>query len=217
MRIRTEHDYLTFLRSFLPDDSTLIYQSRINYRDGYFEACNGQLACRLPERYLPAQEQLTEEKFPQLDAVVQTHAAVEKLDCNIMNFLPAPEQLKRLTPPADVGMRCDDCRGRGTLRCDLGHSHECEECDGRGYVPSGAEVDFVKVLGSVFQWRYFRKVINAAEIFGHEFSYSNVNAKTHLFTFGDVQIVTTPVTTPGVMPVIELGEGSDYPAKQLED
>lgn len=33
-------------------------------------------------------------------------------------------------------VRCTECRGAGELECDLGHLHDCEECDGSGYAGS---------------------------------------------------------------------------------
>lgn len=32
----------------------------------------------------------------------------------------------------DLGKVCDYCEGRGELKCDLGHYHDCEDCDGKG-------------------------------------------------------------------------------------
>lgn len=30
--------------------------------------------------------------------------------------------------------RCPECEGDGELECDLGHTHDCDECDGTGWV-----------------------------------------------------------------------------------
>lgn len=32
----------------------------------------------------------------------------------------------------DKNTRCSYCDGQGYAECDLGHSHDCEECDGEG-------------------------------------------------------------------------------------
>lgn len=37
--------------------------------------------------------------------------------------------------------RCFDCDGRGYHNCDLGHSHDCDPCDGSGKVTK--EIDEV--------------------------------------------------------------------------
>ena len=34
--------------------------------------------------------------------------------------------------PFDKDTRCSHCDGQGYAECDLGHSHDCEECDGEG-------------------------------------------------------------------------------------
>lgn len=33
-------------------------------------------------------------------------------------------------------VQCIECDGEGTLECDLGHDHECEECQGEGEQPA---------------------------------------------------------------------------------
>jgi hypothetical protein len=204
----TEHDYLTFLRSFKSDGDPAIYYNQINYRDGYFEACDGRIGRRIPEKYLPTREKTPLSRFPDLDVIIYAHDAVEKYSANIMNMLPTPDQLKRLTPPAeDVEDRCGQCNGHGTQHCDLGHKHACSECDGAGSKPRQPEIQFVGALGSVFSWLYFKKIIKAAELFGHEFQYSHL--QTHLFQFGEVQIVTTPIISPGMPTFIELGSGRE--------
>jgi RecJ-like exonuclease len=35
--------------------------------------------------------------------------------------------------------KCDECGGKGYLECDLGHDHDCEECDGSGDAPDPVE------------------------------------------------------------------------------
>lgn len=34
--------------------------------------------------------------------------------------------------PLEKDVRCGDCYGKGYHECDLGHSHNCERCDGEG-------------------------------------------------------------------------------------
>lgn len=38
--------------------------------------------------------------------------------------------VKRRFPPLPKG--CKNCKGLGEVRCNLGHEHDCEDCDGRG-------------------------------------------------------------------------------------
>tara|TARA_R100001480_G_scaffold146109_2_gene144556 strand:- start:17674 stop:18000 length:327 start_codon:yes stop_codon:yes gene_type:complete len=36
----------------------------------------------------------------------------------------------------DEPVQCEECCGEGHQECDLGHEHECQECDGLGNVPA---------------------------------------------------------------------------------
>jgi len=35
--------------------------------------------------------------------------------------------------------KCPECHGKGYEECDLGHEHDCEECDGSGNAPDRCE------------------------------------------------------------------------------
>ncbi len=35
--------------------------------------------------------------------------------------------------------KCGECGGTGYQECDLGHDHDCEECDGSGDAPDPVE------------------------------------------------------------------------------
>ena len=39
-----------------------------------------------------------------------------------------------VTPPADRAPPCADCKGDGTIECDAGFEHDCQTCEGNGYV-----------------------------------------------------------------------------------
>ena len=40
----------------------------------------------------------------------------------------------RKSDPDETLVKCSECYGRGYDTCDLGHEHDCEECDGEGKV-----------------------------------------------------------------------------------
>jgi hypothetical protein len=35
-------------------------------------------------------------------------------------------------PQSEPNYRCPACDGKGMRRCDMGHEHECDDCDGHG-------------------------------------------------------------------------------------
>lgn len=51
------------------------------------------------------------------------------------------QYLSEAGPVLEQVRRCFDCDGKGSHECDLGHSHDCNRCDGTGKVMK--EVDEV--------------------------------------------------------------------------
>jgi len=43
------------------------------------------------------------------------------------------------TPKPLYPGKCGECHGKGYQECDLGHEHDCEECDGSGNAPDRCE------------------------------------------------------------------------------
>ena len=59
--------------------------------------------------------------------VAQMDGVIDSAFARVDSFAPAPEVI--LVRGQE---RCEECFGQGVVWCDYGHSHDCEECDGRG-------------------------------------------------------------------------------------
>ncbi len=70
------------------------------------------------------------DKTPNCLGVIPT----ERHEPIVFDISKIEKQILTLTPMVDETVTCIDCSGEGKEECNLGHDHECERCDGKGFV-----------------------------------------------------------------------------------
>ncbi len=101
-------------------------------------------------------------------------------------------------------MRCRNCRGRGEAECDMGHNHECDQCDGTGTIegevekPTGNKIadpdKGFSLLGVEFLYKQLNRLVTACKLMGVETvekTYGEVS-RANVFLCGDCTIVVMP-------------------------
>jgi hypothetical protein len=66
------------------------------------------------------------------------------------------------TEPDEREIRCETCYGKGFDECNLGHEHDCEDCDGTGKTTADCYHDFAQDLYEM-QWAKDRRVLKEYE------------------------------------------------------
>ena len=114
--------------------------SKIYFADGYSYASNQHIMVKAPG---VVEGSIENDKFS--DVFKTNMVAGEKVaDLNLSDLKKFLDPFR--TEPKYSKMLCIDCDGDGTLECDLGHDHECEDCNGEGEVD-----DISKFIGMGFE------------------------------------------------------------------
>lgn len=65
----------------------------------------------------------------------------------------------RKSDPDETLVKCLECWGEGYETCDLGHTHDCEECDGEGTVQADT---FEQYTADLYQKHLATNKVNLA-------------------------------------------------------
>jgi hypothetical protein len=97
-------------------------------KDGYFVATNGHRLISIPEDYMNLGYDLALKPPQRLKTLIECTGGTEYqiLSKDLMVFI---EKNALMVPESE---ECFECGGVGGNECDLGHEHECEECNGSG-------------------------------------------------------------------------------------
>ena len=61
--------------------------------------------------------------------------------------------------PEPKMVECPACFGYGERECDMGHEHECDECNGNGVVASRPRREFVSLAGEPVNAEHIRAAL----------------------------------------------------------
>lgn len=126
------------------------------------------------------------------------------------------------TPLIDETIECSSCDGFGTEECNLGHDHDCEDCDGKGYFPTGNgkkvhDKYARKYLldGQHFQFTQLKRLIDACEILGFEDvnKVSGKDVKPLLLKKNDVTFLIMPTIIDGEDVIVDLSSAIEQVLK----
>lgn len=111
---------------FCGEESTRFAISAPYVRDGMKYATD---TCILI--WVPTDEPNTEtdKRFPMVDKFIHLHGTVTS-----WTTWPEVAVCSKCHGLEDTETTCDECIGLGTRTCDMGHEHDCDECDGTGKV-----------------------------------------------------------------------------------
>lgn len=174
-------------------------------QDGYYCASDACSAIRIPENLidLPYQEQ----DSPHISKVIPTdlHEPIE-IDVNKLE-----SEIKRLTPMVDERVECRNCEGRGDIECNMGHDHDCTECDGEGGVElTGKKIPNESTVFNLFEIKFaypqLDRLVKASKLMGVEKIYKvfGTERKPSLFEVGEATILVAPVVGDNEAEKIEL-------------
>lgn len=118
-------------------------------------------------------------------------------NCNIL--INIAELKKQLVPVmVDETKKCTHCDGEGVLECDLGHNHDCDQCNGDGEWLTGGKVAnpqrmymFYDVLFTYFELNRLIKACELMEVTEITKTYGEA-IRANLFTCGEVKILVMP-------------------------
>jgi hypothetical protein len=71
-------------------------------------------------------------------------------------WMPLPALPKCECKVGKTTERCESCNGLGTAECNMGHEHDCHECEGKGKVEMELECECKDIIGG---WKFQRRVI----------------------------------------------------------
>lgn len=141
---------------------------KVPYRQGdFFFATNGTSLAIIPVSAFPELTFAEDEKAPNCLKVIPAERH-DPITYNIRRL----HELVQSAPKIPLRIQCSTCGGDGYLECNLGHEHECEECND-GYLDSGDKVepdpDQVFVINGI-AWRVeiLDLIIRSASIVGCE-------------------------------------------------
>ena len=142
-------------------------------------------------RYLPVENIIKwNDLFPLKDAKpLPTSIEIAKVKCEACDG-------------KGFNQKCSECNGEREIECDLGHMHECNYCDGNGYMDaesksegsecqdcdgSGEVADdafrFIEIDGCKYKSSYLEKILSLGEV-----KYLIADKSKHLmFESGNVQ------------------------------
>lgn len=87
-------------------------------------------------------------------------------------------------------IKCEGCGGAGEQTCDMGHDHECPDCDGDGHYEEWPKKE---IGGHLFSERHLSKIVNLP---GLQFFAQSANMealKPAFFTFDNGQGLLMPI------------------------
>ena len=115
----------------------------------------------------------------------------------------------------EIMKKCTECDGDKVVECDLGHDHECVECDGTGETedviskPTGKKIPnpskLFKTLGTGetgFQYCQLRRLIDACKMMGVETITKTFGTprKGNVFQCGETIIIVMPALIDELQP-----------------
>lgn len=96
-------------------------------------ATNGHMALRVPRRADVGSVKNAPESIAGMFEKVEGKEAGAR---PLPNIPDVPMSVCRDCRGGGKVTSCRECGGEGELECDLGHDHECGDCDGRGFFPA---------------------------------------------------------------------------------
>lgn len=143
---------------------------------------------------------LKEEEKPNVQKVLPAkfHASisidVKLLSSEMDKYSVKIEEYK--IPPRE----CEACEGEGRLDCDLGHTHDCENCDGtgetKGRYPTGNMISDTqtafKIWDSAIKYTLLKRLVEASNFMGIDTIYKICGGeedRRFYFKVGDAKIL----------------------------
>lgn len=114
------------LNEFLSTDNLKPALKKPCLIDGYVYGTDGHVLIKIPESLLFTKHS-TFKEFPNVERVINPPLLDEKLTIGV-------DQIRRMLdiiPLQDKFAPCSEC-DEGNIECNLGHSHDCQRCDGLG-------------------------------------------------------------------------------------
>lgn len=136
--------------------------------NGWKYATNGRMAVRIP----------TDEPNDSNEPYKRPDASALFKDFNVDGL----ESFEIPTLDGMIQKECRHCEGSGEQTCDMGHDHECPDCDGDGHYEEWPKQE---IGGNDFSERYLSKIVNLP---GLQFFAQSANMealKPAFFTFGE--------------------------------
>lgn len=142
-----------------------------------------------------------EQNKPQFDTVIP-----KNLDCNIsfdFNLLKQPKNVELINEVVFDEKKCEQCHGDGYLKCDLGHNHDCKQCDCKGYYNVNVRAtgrlilnsdNYYKIDGVVFSSSQINKLVQTCEILNITTIEKKAGneKKVNVFKTGNVNVLMMP-------------------------
>lgn len=100
--------------------------------DGRIAATNGWAAVVVDAEYADYESPIEQESVGKRPSVLVVFEKIEDVK-EWSDKLPDYPECDRCHGLGQTVEVCDDCHGMKTLECDLGHSHQCESCDAKGF------------------------------------------------------------------------------------
>lgn len=135
--------------------------------------------------------------FPSYDDIDWTIVDVKKMKFILNTFHQLEDEME------EQSSTCAKCDGEGTIECDLGHDHDCDQCDGDGemhvLMPTGKQIidpHSVYYDGvNYFTYHQMSRVLDVVEVLGHDkFALKRIaDKKPYLINSGPFMIAMMPV------------------------
>lgn len=196
LNMETDNRYLQVLNIFKSKDFLKPGLTTPHLQDGKYYASEGQTMVFFNESLCPGIASKNE-YAPDYLSVIPTDSNSEI----IIDGAKIQELINNLVPKIDETKACLYCDGEGFQECDLGHEHDCEQCEGQGFIkvmPITQVINpeaFILIYDVCFTVKFFQKLLSAMHVFNiKECLWVKKEAnKANLFTLGDITILLMPV------------------------
>jgi hypothetical protein len=168
-------------------------------QDGMYYATDGHVLIFMPSEI--CQLDYRDQDKPACKGVIPIEG--ESVPINI-SLLEA--EINAKTPLVDEFLikerECSNCYGEGEVECDMGHDHDCPDCDGSGIIegknPTGNKVkdekSILTIFGSFFSYIQIERLINASKELNEPVIYkiAGEGQRVFLFKVGECKILICP-------------------------
>ena len=140
---------------------------------------NSPDACKVIDECLPSEEQFEVECLKIIDFIIENSPLVH----------------------VEGETKCFECDGQGEKECDMGHDHECDECEGFGTLNTGIKAHDMpdpdqefSFKGVKFRAEILLKILTGFMDLGFEKCtwYTHQELKSNLFVAGEFKIIGMP-------------------------